>query len=87
VRIIQKVATGVAESESSGSDELRGILQRGPKLRELLPALIDPRTTSGYDARDAEPACNPSVVGQGNPRVAGAVNYRERSTRLKDGYA
>src|SRR5262249_12691287 len=85
VRIVEEVAASVTEGQSAGSYKLSRVSQ---KRTETLGILVQ---WLGYPAHhirirrsDAEAAIDPCVVGQPDTSIAGAVDYAEGRTRLKD---
>ena len=75
--IVEKVPAGISESKSSRSDKLRRISQQ--RTETLRIASWRERSTHYIRIRggDAETAGYSSIVGEGNPSVAGTINDRK----------
>src|SRR5271169_3615379 len=84
--IIEEVPAGVPESKPPRGDNLRGIADERAKALSIAQRRLLFLHHVGVRGRDAEVARNPSVVGQGNTGVAGAVDHRKRSARTNQSY-
>ncbi len=82
-RIVQEVPARISEGEPARSHKLRRIADEWAKAFRIVARRGQSTHNVGVRGRDAKPAGNPGVVGQGNTGVAGAVDHRERRARLK----